>query len=77
MCSAAAQIALVQWTESVGLALVERDFAAIKLRTPAGGCLQFDILQLFPFTSESKRMGIILRVSLSNTVEPPNKGNSE
>ncbi|XP_062265681.1 probable phospholipid-transporting ATPase IIB isoform X4 [Platichthys flesus] len=55
------EVALVRWTESVGLTLVNRDLASLQLRTPSGQILSFYILQIFPFTSESKRMGIILR----------------
>lgn len=33
----------------------------MKLRTPLGQILTYDILQIFPFSSESKRMGIIVR----------------
>lgn len=56
------QVALVRWTESVGLTLVNRDLASLQLKTPSGQILSFGILQIFPFTSESKRMGIIVRV---------------
>ncbi|XP_061679052.1 probable phospholipid-transporting ATPase IIB [Syngnathoides biaculeatus] len=55
------EVALVRWTESVGLTLVNRDLASLQLKTPAGQILSFNILQIFPFTSESKRMGIIVR----------------
>ncbi|KAI1902011.1 hypothetical protein AGOR_G00040320 [Albula goreensis] len=55
------EVALVRWTESVGLTLVNRDLTTMQLRTPAGQILTFNILQIFPFTSESKRMGIIVR----------------
>uniref|UniRef100_A0A8C2P8H5 Phospholipid-transporting ATPase n=1 Tax=Capra hircus TaxID=9925 RepID=A0A8C2P8H5_CAPHI len=55
------QVALVQWTESVGLTLVGRDQSSVQLRTPGDQILNFTILQLFPFTYESKRMGIIVR----------------
>ncbi|XP_063555397.1 probable phospholipid-transporting ATPase IIB isoform X11 [Gorilla gorilla gorilla] len=55
------QVALVQWTESVGLTLVSRDLTSMQLKTPSGQVLSFCILQLFPFTSESKRMGVIVR----------------
>lgn len=58
------QVALVQWTESVGLTLVGRDQSAMQLRTPGDQILNLTILQVFPFTYESKRMGIIVRVSL-------------
>uniref|UniRef100_A0A2K6S9M6 P-type phospholipid transporter n=1 Tax=Saimiri boliviensis boliviensis TaxID=39432 RepID=A0A2K6S9M6_SAIBB len=55
------QVALVQWTESVGLTLVGRDQSSMQLRTPGDQILNFTILQIFPFTYESKRMGIIVR----------------
>lgn len=93
------EIALVKWTEQVGLALVGRDLTTMSLRlksekatnakkksntenasidtqvtnlsgsstslNSAGlvdtGLLRFQILQIFPFTSETKRMGIILK----------------
>ncbi|KAG8131716.1 hypothetical protein E2320_009620, partial [Naja naja] len=55
------EVALVQWTESVGLTLVGRDQASVQLRTPGGHILNYTILQIFPFTYESKRMGIIVR----------------
>ncbi|XP_027414053.1 probable phospholipid-transporting ATPase IIA isoform X3 [Bos indicus x Bos taurus] len=55
------EVALVQWTESVGLTLVGRDQSSMQLRTPGDQILNFTILQLFPFTYESKRMGIIVR----------------
>ncbi|XP_012644353.1 putative phospholipid-transporting ATPase IIB isoform X2 [Microcebus murinus] len=55
------EVALVQWTESVGLTLVSRDLASMQLKTPGGQILTFRILQMFPFTSESKRMGVIVR----------------
>uniref|UniRef100_A0A336KXN3 Phospholipid-transporting ATPase n=1 Tax=Culicoides sonorensis TaxID=179676 RepID=A0A336KXN3_CULSO len=98
------EIALVKWTEQVGLALVNRDLNTITLRFKSPTLrtsftenasinttvtnlskndgsvassstesladyqrsqqddeIQFKILQIFPFTSESKRMGIIIR----------------
>uniref|UniRef100_A0A4W5QR39 Phospholipid-transporting ATPase n=1 Tax=Hucho hucho TaxID=62062 RepID=A0A4W5QR39_9TELE len=55
------EVSLVQWTESVGLTLVGRDQNSMQLRTPSGQILNFTILQIFPFTYESKRMGIIVR----------------
>ncbi|CAI9565213.1 unnamed protein product [Staurois parvus] len=55
------EVALVQWTESVGLTLVGRDQSSTQLRTPGGQIMNFTILQIFPFTYESKRMGIIVR----------------
>uniref|UniRef100_A0A8C2ZW59 Phospholipid-transporting ATPase n=1 Tax=Cyclopterus lumpus TaxID=8103 RepID=A0A8C2ZW59_CYCLU len=55
------EVELVRWTQSVGLTLVNRDLTSLQLRTPSGQMLSFHILQIFPFTSESKRMGIIVR----------------
>ncbi|KAI0261943.1 hypothetical protein BC834DRAFT_829493 [Gloeopeniophorella convolvens] len=55
------EVAIVKWTESVGLTLTFRDRTHIELRTPTGSTLSYDILELFPFTSESKRMGIVVR----------------
>ncbi|XP_012936830.1 probable phospholipid-transporting ATPase IIB isoform X3 [Aplysia californica] len=55
------EIALVTWSESVNLTLVKRDLNSITLRTPTGALASYSILQIFPFTSESKRMGIILK----------------
>ncbi|XP_057360287.1 probable phospholipid-transporting ATPase IIB isoform X2 [Manis pentadactyla] len=55
------EVALVQWTESVGLTLVNRDLTSMQLRTPSGQILTYCVLQMFPFTSESKRMGVIVR----------------
>lgn len=55
------EVAIVRWTESVGLTLSARDRTSMSLRTSAGQTLSFDILEVFPFTSESKRMGIVIR----------------
>uniref|UniRef100_A0A8C6X9Z2 Phospholipid-transporting ATPase n=1 Tax=Naja naja TaxID=35670 RepID=A0A8C6X9Z2_NAJNA len=61
LCNNILTVALVQWTESVGLTLVNRDLTSMQLKTPSGQILTYYILQIFPFTSESKRMGIIVR----------------
>ena len=55
------EVAIVNWTESVGLKLVARDQHSIQLQTLDHGKLWFDILEIFPFTSERKRMGIVVR----------------
>ena len=55
------EVAIVRWTESVGLTLTSRDRTSMTLTTLTGQMLVFDILANFPFTSESKRMGIIVR----------------
>ncbi|KAG6833415.1 hypothetical protein H0H87_007400 [Tephrocybe sp. NHM501043] len=55
------EVAIVTWTQSIGLTLVFRDRTRIDLRTPSGSIISFDVLDIFPFTSESKRMGIVVR----------------
>ncbi|XP_063989984.1 probable phospholipid-transporting ATPase IIA isoform X1 [Diachasmimorpha longicaudata] len=55
------EVALVKWTEEVGLTLFQRDLNAIQLKAVNGELMSYTILQIFPFTSETKRMGIIVR----------------
>lgn len=62
------EVALVQWTESVGISLIDRDINQIKLRNPHGQIMKYDILQIFPFSSETKRMGIIVRDTQTNEI---------
>ncbi|KAH8114976.1 aminophospholipid-transporting P-type ATPase [Phellopilus nigrolimitatus] len=68
------EVAIVNWTESVGLTLVFRDRKRITLQTPEGARLEFDVLELFPFTSESKRMGIVVRDVTSGEITFLQKG---
>ncbi|CAO1355510.1 unnamed protein product [Diamesa tonsa] len=98
------EIALVKWTEQIGLVLINRDLSTITLQLnnsdnkfgksmqendsintnvtslsssslsvstaslSSGGILKFQILQVFPFTSESKRMGIIVKDMTSGEI---------
>lgn len=62
------EVALVSWTESVGLTLINRDLTEIHLRSPLGDLLKYKMLQVFPFTSETKRMGIILKDEQTNEI---------
>lgn len=57
------EIAIVQWTEQVGIRLAHRDRKSISLEfSPEGRTVvKVQILNIFPFTSDSKRMGIIVR----------------
>ncbi|KAG0706236.1 hypothetical protein DFH29DRAFT_189735 [Suillus ampliporus] len=68
------EVAIVKWTESVGLTLVFRDRTRIELQTPTGARVTYDILDIFPFTSESKRMGIVVRDAHSGEVLFMQKG---
>lgn len=55
------EIAIVKWTESVGLRLTYRDRKGMILESKSGQIVvQVRILDIFPFTSEGKRMGIIV-----------------
>lgn len=56
------EVALVQWTQDVGMALSRRDLSSMQLKTSDGRLLNYAILNIFPFTSETKRMGIIVKV---------------
>lgn len=55
------EVAIVRFTESVGLTLIARDRTSMSVRTTSGVVLSYDVLEIFPFTSESKRMGIVVR----------------
>lgn len=68
------EVAIVQWTESVGLTLTFRDRTRMDLQTPDGSTLPFEILEIFPFTSESKRMGIVVRDTTTKEISFLQKG---
>ncbi|TKA22204.1 hypothetical protein B0A50_08316 [Salinomyces thailandicus] len=57
------EIAIVQWTEAVGLRVAHRDRKSLTLESARDGrtVVRVEILHLFPFTSESKRMGLVAR----------------
>ena len=57
------EIAIVRWTESVGLRVVHRDRHNLALQSVDSSriAVRVRILDVFPFTSEGKRMGIILQ----------------
>lgn len=61
------EIAIVKFTESVGLSLFKRDRHSISLlHEHSGTTLNYDILQVFPFNSDTKRMGIIVHDKQKN-----------
>lgn len=68
------EIAIVRWTESVGLRLASRDRKSMTLVSTDTGktTVQVKILDVFPFTSEGKRMGIIIQFNehQNDTVRP-------
>lgn len=57
------EIAIVRWTEQVGLRLLHRDRQSMSLQSvdTARVVVRVKILEAFPFTSAGKRMGIILQ----------------
>lgn len=54
------EIAIVKWTETIGVTLMHRDIQTMRLGF-GDRIIEFTILYVFPFTSTTKRMGIILR----------------
>lgn len=62
------EIAIVRWTESVGLRLLQRDRESMTLQSCDTNktVVYVKILNIFPFTSEGKRMGIIVKFSQYN-----------
>ncbi|GMF90069.1 unnamed protein product [[Candida] boidinii] len=55
------EIAIVKFTESVGLCLVKRDRTSLTLcHQETNQLFEYQILQVFPFSSDTKRMGIVI-----------------
>ncbi|KPI41608.1 putative phospholipid-transporting ATPase NEO1 [Cyphellophora attinorum] len=63
------EIAIVEFTESVGLRLFHRDRQSISVQSVQTGniVLKAVIRDIFPFTSDSKRMGIIVDLTTIST----------
>lgn len=59
------EIAIVEFTESVGLRLQQRTREEIVIQSSQTNkvVLTAKILEIFPFTSDSKRMGIVVRIA--------------
>lgn len=70
------EIALVMFCEECGVTLVARDEEVITLQVAVDGKreedsvinMEFQILNVIPFSSETKRMGIILRARTDDTI---------
>ncbi|KAI5635830.1 e1-E2 ATPase domain-containing protein [Phthorimaea operculella] len=63
------EVALVKWTDMMGISLYRRDLHNISLKLRAANeIMQFTILQIFPFTSESKMMGIIVQEEITGDI---------
>ena len=61
------EIALVKYAEACGAQLVQRDAQSMTVRV-CGCDRTFHILAAFPFSSETKRMGIVLRCTSTGTI---------
>jgi phospholipid-translocating ATPase len=55
------ELALVDFAKQIKMILFFRDDSVIKFKTPTGRVEEYEILANFPFTSERKRMGILVR----------------
>ncbi|KAL5114989.1 putative aminophospholipid-translocase [Pleosporales sp. CAS-2024a] len=57
------EVAIVRWTEAVGLKLLSRDRESMTLESCDSGdmVVKVRILNVFPFTSDGKRMGIVVK----------------
>ena len=52
---------MVKFAEEMGMKLERRDEIYLELKNPNGEIEEYDILQNFPFSSDTKRMGIIMK----------------
>jgi phospholipid-translocating ATPase len=55
------EVAMVKFGFQLNMSLVERDRTYCIMRNAGGELEEYEVLQSFPFTSESKKMGILLR----------------
>lgn len=62
------EIALVRFADSLGMKLIERDQNLIKIANTAGTEENYEVLANFPFSSDTKRMGIVLKNKESNKI---------
>ncbi|GKZ68387.1 putative aminophospholipid-translocase [Aspergillus niger] len=73
------EIAIVKYTEDVGLKLAYRDRQSIVLESTHTGkvVVRVRILEIFPFTSDSKRMGIIVQFETDDDILDSSRNDSE
>ena len=73
------EIAIVKYTEEVGLKLAHRDRQSIILESTHTGkvIVRVRILEIFPFTSDSKRMGIIVQFETDDGLLDTSNNDSE
>lgn len=54
-------MALVKYANLVNMQLIERDRTFVQLKNPLGVIENFDIIANFPFSSQSKKMSVLVR----------------
>eukprot|EP00834_Sanchytrium_tribonematis_P004332 NODE_207_length_12890_cov_0.936518.p2 type:complete len:1046 gc:universal NODE_207_length_12890_cov_0.936518:12842-9705(-) len=59
------EIAIVEFTKRIGYSLIHRDMGSIHIKYH-NTIHVYKILQTFPFTSETKRMGIVIQDAMDN-----------
>ena len=55
------EIALVKFAETLNMKLIYRTDKLMRIKDAAGNTEEFEVLANFPFSSETKRMGIVLK----------------
>ena len=55
------EIALVKFAETLNMKLIHRTDKLMKIKDASGTIEEFEVLANFPFSSETKRMGIVLK----------------
>jgi phospholipid-translocating ATPase len=67
-CSSPDELCLVKFGESLGYKLTHRTSTEISITNPTGATETYEILDNFPFTSDRKRMGIIVKDKLTSQI---------
>lgn len=62
------EIALVRFSEQLGMILEDREELYVKIKDSNDVEHEYDILDNFPFSSETKRMGIIVKNRLTQQI---------
>lgn len=62
------EVALVKFADSLDMNLVTREEQYIQIQNANKDYEEYDILANFPFSSETKRMGIIVRYRKNNRI---------
>ena len=59
---------MVRFADSMGMKLIERDQNLIKIANTTGTEENYEVLANFPFSSDTKRMGIVLKNRETNKI---------